>query len=696
LTRIYLAGFSLILFLAACTSPGPSPPLAWQSVPAGGEAKQETAPVRISPGAFLSLPRIKSLAVSADGAHIAVGVRETDWAGDTRRTRIRLYRPDTATLGAPLDLPGPVERFTWSPNGRWLALDMRDGDTGHDQIFLRETESGALHRLTDMAGAVDAVSWGDKGQWLYFLAPNIPQPDNPGAQTATQPVTPYYEARNNRRLWRVPATGGKPSPISPPDISIRAYDITETGAIALRHAPFRHSDALMGSEVLLADGPGEPFIRITQNDHYEHGIVFSPSGRHLAWRAQAGLEGAAYVQENLFLQDLDAREILLTTGAAPFEVERATWLGDGSGLIVETTRGVRSGLVVLDAETGRRVDLARGDYSIVDWRHAPQEGAVYAILRDGASPGELWRIALKGDPPERLTRFGARSVETLPAIEQRIVSWRGADGVRVEGIYVPPLERPDGPAPLLVFPHGGPRLSDRLGDVVWSQAKATPVFASAGYGVLFVNYRGSTGYGDRFLQGMTGTYFRHAHRDVLTGVDALVAEGWADPDELVLMGWSAGGHMVNKLVTVTDRFRAALSGASAVDWASHHLSSDVRGPRRLLFGADPWEPGALERIYWPQSLLSDLHRIRTPILVMAGEDDPRVSPAQSKMLYHALRRQGVDTRLYLFPDTGHGLVRPSHGMFRLNAALDWFARHRGLAPPDWASPPGGTAPAPQR
>lgn len=150
-----------------------------------------------------------------------------------------------------------------------------------------------------------------------------------------------------------------------------------------------------------------------------------------------------------------------------------------------------------------------------------------------------------------------------------------------------------------------------------------------------------------------------------------------------MSGWSAGGHMTNRLISRTDRFRAASTGAGAVDWAAHHLTSDTRQARRLLFGADAWAEGAIDRVFHPQSLLRDLHRVTTPTLIFAGEDDERVHPSQSIMLYQALRQLGVETRLYLAPGEGHSFSDLSHRLFRINAELDWYARHTGAAPYDW-------------
>src|SRR6185369_15798512 len=154
------------------------------------------------------------------------------------------------------------------------------------------------------------------------------------------------------------------------------------------------------------------------------------------------------------------------------------------------------------------------------------------------------------------------------------------------------------------------------------------VLTGKGFVVLRPNYRGSTGYSNAFLRDMVGGYFRNAHLDVLAGVDALVARGLADPDRLVKMGWSAGGHMTNKLITFTDRFKAASSGAGAADWISMYAQTDVRTDRDFWFGGSPWQKDAPIERYWDQSPLKNVAAAKTPTLFFVGENDPTVPLSQ--------------------------------------------------------------------
>jgi dipeptidyl aminopeptidase/acylaminoacyl peptidase len=161
----------------------------------------------------------------------------------------------------------------------------------------------------------------------------------------------------------------------------------------------------------------------------------------------------------------------------------------------------------------------------------------------------------------------------------------------------------------------------------------------------------------------------------MAGVDALIAQGVADPNRLVKMGWSAGGHMTNKIITFTDRFKAAASGAGAGNWISMYAQSDVRTYRTPWFGGTPWQKDAPIAAYWDNSPLKDVWKVKTPTIFLVGERDPRVPMPQSVEMYRALRSNGIPTRLYVAPREGHGWTELRHALFKCNVELEWFEKH---------------------
>jgi dipeptidyl aminopeptidase/acylaminoacyl peptidase len=214
-----------------------------------------------------------------------------------------------------------------------------------------------------------------------------------------------------------------------------------------------------------------------------------------------------------------------------------------------------------------------------------------------------------------------------------------------------------------------------------------PVLAAKGYAVLRPNYRGSSGYGNAFLRDVNHNYFNNMHLDVMAGVDAVIRSGIADPERLAVMGHSAGGHLTNKLITFTNRFKAASSSAGAADWASFLGETDARAIHAEWFGGFPWKKDAAIDPFWNNSPLKEVARVRTPTLLFAGEEDQRVPMSQVEEMYRGLVANGVDTRFYVAPREGHQWRELRHQIFKANSELEWFDRYVMGRPYTWEQAP---------
>ena len=186
---------------------------------------------------------------------------------------------------------------------------------------------------------------------------------------------------------------------------------------------------------------------------------------------------------------------------------------------------------------------------------------------------------------------------------------------------------------------------------------------------------------------MIGHYFQNAHLDVMTGVDELIKRGIADPDRMAKMGWSGGGHMTNKIITFTNRFKAASSGAGAAQWISMYAQSDLRFQRTPWFGGTPWQKNAPIDVYWNHSPLKDVSNVTTPTIFFVGEQDPRVQMPQSVEMYRALKSNGVPTHLYVAPREPHVWVELRHNLFKMNAEIAWFEKYVTGRAHAWEEPP---------
>jgi len=277
--------------------------------------------------------------------------------------------------------------------------------------------------------------------------------------------------------------------------------------------------------------------------------------------------------------------------------------------------------------------------------------------------------------PKKVTAIFDYIKEEFDLPKQDVIKWQGEDGVEVEGtIFYPNNYRKGKKYPLVVQTHGGPRSSDQWGGL-FSTTSYAPVLTSNGYIILRPNYRGSLGYGDDFVRDMVGSYFNQSHLDVMAGVDHLISEGIVDEEKMVKMGYSAGGHMTNKIITFTDRFKAASSAAGTTNWISMYSQSDTRIYRTPRFNGTPWQKDAPIDTYWEHSPLKDIANVTTPTMIIVGGADVRVPKEQSIELYRALKSNGVDTDLYIVPREQHNWKELKHKLAKMNLEMSWFQKH---------------------
>jgi len=306
-----------------------------------------------------------------------------------------------------------------------------------------------------------------------------------------------------------------------------------------------------------------------------------------------------------------------------------------------------------------------------------REGGVAFARSTAESFDEIWWSPDPDDPGSArpVTDFNAElTAEAAPVVEP--FSWTNSDGQTIEGVlYWPPGEHRSQGLPLMVDIHGGPwsARTAALAATGGGWAYYPALLASRGYLVLEPNYRGGTGRGVEFLRAIEGYSCSRPADDVLTGVDALVEDGWADPDRMGVMGYSYGGLMTNCLIGRTSRFRVAASGAGLWNDASYFGSSDNFAQTDIRYdGLAPWEDP--ER-FWDESPISRAGNIDTPTLIVFGGADRRVPVEQGLELYRALEYRGVPAELLVFPGQAHGFTRPEYKLKKVQAELAWIDRY---------------------
>jgi len=635
---------------------------------------------------LLSVPRLSEPELSPDGREAVFVRSDADWKSGKRISHI--WRVGLSG-GQPRQITNGTDNETgprWSPDGKTIAFIARRGDDEFEQIYLLSTDGGEARRLTAHGSKVSDISWAPDGSALYFIAPDVKTVDEKARDRVKDDVYAYDENYKQTHLWKVTVATKSETAITSGDYSITNYELSEDGRkLAVHRAPTPLLGSGDDSEVWAMNADGSGAVQLTKNRVQENNAEVSPDGSQVLFVSGANAKFENYYNGRLFIVPASGGASRVLIGESePYAVDRAFWSKDGKSIYFLANLGVHAELFVVPASGGKPRQLTDGKHNLS--AVSTSGDRLIFTIGDSTSGGDVWTIGPADVAPRRLTRVFDYLTRDFKLGRQEASQWKGADGVTVEGIVTFPVDyQPGQKYPLAVMTHGGPQAADKYG--IGSTTYEFQVLAGLGYVTLQPNYRGSTGYGDPFLRGMVGHYFEQAHLDVMTGVDELVRRGIADPDKMVKMGWSGGGHMTNKIITFTDRFKAAASGAGAANWVSMYAQSDIRAFRTPWFGGTPWQKDAPIDVYWSHSPLKDVAKVTTPTIFFVGEKDPRVPMPQSIEMYRALKSNGVPTHLYVAPREPHGWTELRHQLFKLNTEIEWFETYATKRPYQWEKAP---------
>jgi dipeptidyl aminopeptidase/acylaminoacyl peptidase len=637
---------------------------------------------------MLSIPRIADPRLSPDGRDVVFARSDADWKSGKRISH--LWRV-SAEGGDPIQLTNGSDEETtprWSPDGRTIAFITKRGDNESKQIYLLPIEGGEARQLTSHASEVADIEWTPDGSALLFIAPDPKTAEEKARDKAKDDVYAYDENFKQKHLWKVTVATKNETRITDGNFSITSYALSDDGKKVVFH---RQPTPLLGSgdasEVWVMNVDGSGAVQLTKNTVQEGDASVSPDDSQVLFISGSNARLETYYNGRLFLVSAAGGTPRVLVGERePLDVDRAFWSSDGKSIYFVANMGVHEELFVVPAAGGNAKQLTDGKHNIGS---VSRSGTRLAFtISDSTSGGEVFTMAATENTPKRLTHVFDYLTRDFKLGRQEAIQWKGADGATVEGILTYPVDyRPGQKYPLAVMTHGGPQAADKFS--LGSTSYEIQVLAGLGYASLQPNYRGSTGYGDAFLRDMVGHYFQNAHLDVMTGVDEVVRRGIADPDKMVKMGWSGGGHMTNKIITFTDRFKAASSGAGAANWVSMYAQSDIRAFRTPWFGGTPWQKNAPIDVYWANSPLKDVANVKTPTIFFVGERDPRVPMPQSIEMYRALKSLDVPTHLYIAPREPHGWTELRHQLFKLNTEIEWFEKYATKRPFTPEKAPGG-------
>ena len=636
---------------------------------------------------LLNMPRVADPQLSPDGGDLLYTRADADWKVGRRVSHIwraRVGGGEAVQLTSGTDGEnGP----RWSPDRKTIAFTAKRGDNENAQIYLLPIDGGEARQLTSHATAVSDLSWTPDGAAIYFKAADAKTADEKARDRVKDDVYAYDENYKQAHLWKVTVTTKTETRITDGDFSVNNYELSEDGKKIVYH---RWPTPLLGDnergEVWVMNADGSGAVQLTHNAVPENDATISPDNSQVAFVSGSNARFDSYYNGRLFVVPAGGGTPRPIVGEnEPFAVDRALWSHDGKSLYFLANLGVHEEVFVVPASGGTPKPLTDGKHGIGAW--TLRDDRLAMVVSDAASGGDVWSLKIGDTAPRQVTHVFDHLPRDFKLGRQEAIQWKGADGRTVEGLLTYPVDYQAGQKyPLAVITHGGPQASDKYS--IGGLSDEVQVLAGKGYATLQPNYRGSTGYGDAFLRDMVGHYFQNAHLDVMTGVDEVIRRGIADPDRMVKMGWSGGGHMTNKIITFTDRFKAAASGAGAANWISMYAQSDIRFQRTPWFGGTPWQKNAPIEAYWNNSPLKDVANVKTPTIFFVGERDPRVPMPQSIEMYRALKANGVPTHLYVAPREPHGWGELRHQLYKLNAELEWFEKYATKRPFTWEKAPG--------
>ena len=651
------------------------------------------------------MPGVSDPQLSPDGTRLLYAVRTTDIAANKRTTRTFVVPVAGGTRTQFPDASTNATEARWSPDGKAVVY------TSASQLWIADANGGGKRQLTSINGGASGAIWSPAGDRIAFTtavyadckddACNVGKTKEADSSKVKAHVAnnllyrhwTAYSDGTRSHLYTVAASGGTPIDLTagadydvppPPFGGSEAYAWSPDGReLAYTAKDQKAADAWttdFNIYVVPADGRGTASVITAANKGADQNPVYSPDGRYIAYQslARAGFEAD---RGRLMLYDRTAKTSRELLPSWDRNADAYFFAPDMNTMYVASLdRGrdmlFRVGLDARGVATGTPVAaIADRNNSAFTWS---RDGRVVAWQRDAADrPTEVYvsRLTARGmDAPRQLTHETDAKVAALALRPLEEFWYVGAGGDSVQGFVMrPPQYEAGRKYPTVLLIHGGPQ-----GAFIdnWHGRWNYAMFAAPGTAVMFVNPRGSTGYGQRFVDEVSKDWGGKAYEDIMKGVDAAVARySFIDSTRLAAAGGSYGGYMVNWINGHTNRFKAIVAHAGVFNLESMYGATEEIWFPEWEFGGAYWDSTASAEQYrkWSPHLFAN--RMNTPTLVVHGEMDYRVPYTEGLSLFTALQRRGVPSRLVVFPDEGHWIAKPQNQQLWWREVNGWITKY---------------------
>lgn len=623
--------------------------------------------------------------ISPDGNWVAYTVRWLDAKEDSSDTDIYMV---PFAGGAPLRLtssPKAESHPRFSPDGRYLAfLSGREGKKA--QVWLLDRRGGEAVKLTDLKSSVSDFAWSPDGKRLALVVGDVDPDDTDDEDKASgseekKPKTPKPIVINRLQFLRdgdgflrdlrqhlyVFDVAGKSSV----QVTSGPYDDAEpvwspdSRWIAFTSNRTADPDANDNSDIFVVEArAGQKPRAVTTAAITDREPVFSPDGKWIAYLAGGDPKDIWYASNHVAVVPVAGGESRALTAQLDRNVESPRFSPDGRFIYFGLEEGGNEHLARVPVAGGAVERVVDGERSLGAFEIG-RDGRIVALESTPWRPSEV--VAVEGGSPRHLTTTNDEFLSGIRLGEVKRFQATSADGTKIDTfLTLPPDARPGARLPTILRIHGGPTAQFNTAfQTEWQ------MLAAHGYAVVACNPRGSTGYGSAFSRAIWADWGNKDYQDVMAAVDGAIAMGVADPDRLGVGGWSYGGILTDHVITKTDRFKAATSGASEVNYLANYGTDHYQKEWEAELGL-PWKnTEAWMRI----SPFFQIEKVTTPTLVLSGSDDVNVPMLNAEQLYQALRRLGRDTELVIYPGQNHGINKPSYQKDRYERYLAWYGKY---------------------